>query len=423
VGSFGKTQAVKVESAEPRSIGRVLVDRNVWPYFGGNLLSNCGTWFQNIAQAILVFRLTGSVLAVGVVNFAQFIGVFALAPWAGAAADRFDRRRLLVVAQLGAVAVTALLAALTSAGLATTPLVIGLALILGLSTAFAIPALQALVPALVEPPDLPPAIALNSLTFNLARAIGPVAGAVVVARLGIAAAFGLNSLSYVALIIGLVLIRPRPVAMRASRERPRLSESIKLVARDAQLGALLLTVAAISLTQDPVTTLTPAFATEVLHRPDTLTGTLVGLFGAGSVLAAVTIAGRRYEIDRRLPIMCAVLAGAMAAFALSSTLPVAAIALVVGGFAFLATNTAATTALQLGIEEEQRGRVMALWSVAFLGTRPFGSLIDGSVAHSAGLRAAGLVMAVPSLVAAALLVLARRRRTRRIATRTVEAGQ
>src|SRR5439155_1253373 len=164
---------------------------------------------------------------------------FALAPWAGAAADRFDRRRLLVVTQLGAVAVTALLAVLTSAGLATTPLVIGLALILGLSTAFAIPALQALVPALVTPSDLPP---------------------------------------------------------------------------------------------------------------------------------AVTLAGRRYEIDRRLPVMCAVLAGAMAAFALSSTLPVAAIALVIGGFGFLATNTAATTALQLGIEEEQRGRVMALWSVAFLGT-------------------------------------------------------
>src|SRR5204862_1876227 len=131
--------------------------------------------------------------------------------------------------------------------------------------------------ALVTQPDLPPAVALNSLTFNLARAIGPVAGAVVVARLGIAAAFGLNSLSYVALIVGLVLVKPRAIALRTNRPRPRLSESIKLVARDAQLGALLLTVVAISLSQDPVTTLTPAFATEVLHRPDTLTGTLVGL--------------------------------------------------------------------------------------------------------------------------------------------------
>src|SRR6184192_3405941 len=126
---------------------RLLGDRNFAPYFVGNLLSNCGTWFQNIAQAILVFRLTRSTLLVGVVNFAQFIGVFVLAPWAGAAADNFDRRRLLVVTQVGAVAVTAALALITSAGGVTAPVVIALACVLGLTTAFAIPALQALVPS------------------------------------------------------------------------------------------------------------------------------------------------------------------------------------------------------------------------------------------------------------------------------------
>src|SRR3954451_16407954 len=109
---------------EARSNLRLLGYGNFGPYFFGNLLSQCGTWFQNIAQALLIFRLTHSTLLVGVVNFAQFVGVFALAPWAGAAADRFDRRRLLVITQLGAVAVTALLALLTSAGLVTTPVVI-----------------------------------------------------------------------------------------------------------------------------------------------------------------------------------------------------------------------------------------------------------------------------------------------------------
>ena len=127
-----------------------LRNRNFWPYFAGNLLSNCGTWFQNIAQAILVYRLTGSTFLVGVVNFAQFVGVFVLAPWAGSAADRFDRRRLVVVTQVVAAAVTALLAALQSAGLATTPVVIGLALVTGACVAFAIPAIQAMVPDLVE---------------------------------------------------------------------------------------------------------------------------------------------------------------------------------------------------------------------------------------------------------------------------------
>src|SRR3954471_10864491 len=114
---------------------------NFGPYFFGNLLSNCGAWFQNIAQAILVFRLTHSTFLVGVVNFAQFAGVFALAPWAGRAADRYDRRRLLMATQIAAAVVTALLAALQGAGLATTPVVIGLALLLGLALAFALPAI------------------------------------------------------------------------------------------------------------------------------------------------------------------------------------------------------------------------------------------------------------------------------------------
>src|SRR4051794_24556852 len=185
---------------EARSNLRLLGYPNFGPYFFGNLLSQCGTWFQNIAQALLIFRLTHSTLLVGVVNFAQFVGVFALAPWAGTAADRFDRKRLLVVTQIGAVAVTALLATLSALDLAPAPVVIVLALVLGLSTAFAIPAQQALVPLLVTGRDLAPAIALNSVSFTLARAIGPALGALVVAALGIPAAFAINSLSYLALI-------------------------------------------------------------------------------------------------------------------------------------------------------------------------------------------------------------------------------
>src|SRR5438270_3232418 len=140
--------------ASPTPTWRLLGQANFGPYFAGNLLSNCGTWFQNIAQAILVYRLTHSTFLVGVVNFAQFVGVFVLAPWAGSAADRFDRRRMVVVTQIAATSVTALLAALQGTGRATTPVVIGLALLLGLTVAFAIPAIQAMIPDLVEPGDL-----------------------------------------------------------------------------------------------------------------------------------------------------------------------------------------------------------------------------------------------------------------------------
>jgi MFS family permease len=158
---------------EPRRAGlAVLTDRNFWPYFAGNVLSNCGTWFQNLAQALLVFRLTGSTLLVGVVNFAQFVGTLVLAPWAGAAADRYDRRRLLLVTQLVAFAVTAVLAGLAGWSDVGAAVVIALALVLGVTTAYATPAMLALVPLLVPDHELPGAVALNSVTFNLARAVG-----------------------------------------------------------------------------------------------------------------------------------------------------------------------------------------------------------------------------------------------------------
>jgi MFS family permease len=381
---------------------RVLGRRNFWPYFAGNLLSNCGTWFQVIAQALLVYRLTGSTLLVGVVNFAQFVGVFVLAPWAGSAADVFDRRRLLVITQIGAIAVTASLALLNSRGLAPAPVVIGMALLLGLTTAFAIPAMQALVPLLVPREELGAAVALNSLTFNLARAIGPVAGALVVATLGITAAFALNSLSYVALLVGLALVKPTGQARPA--QRPKLSESLRLVREDVMLAALLLTVAAISLSADPVSTLTPGFATKIFHRPDSYTGYLVGAFGLGAVVAAVTLAGRGRDLVRRLPLTCLVLAGGMIAFGLAPALWVGYAGLAIAGFGFLLTNTAATTALQLEVHDSQRGRVMALWSLAFLGLRPFGSLADGAVAQGVGLRPAAVAMASVALLAAAALL-------------------
>ncbi|HEX2851403.1 MAG TPA: MFS transporter [Acidimicrobiales bacterium] len=400
---------------QPAASGlRVLFDRNFWPYFTGNLVSNCGTWFQNLAQAILIFRLTHSTFAVGVVNFAQFVGTFVLVPWSGAAADRFDRRRLMVVMQVFSTAVTGVLALLTATGHTTAPVVVGLALLLGIATAFSVPAMQALVPLLVPVHELAGAIALNSVTFNLARAIGPVLGAFVIDRLSIAWAFGLNSLSYLVLVIALFVVHPRPQAARPA-ERPKLRESLRLVRDDAYLLALLMAVLALSLTADPVNTLTPGFVTQIFHRKDTLVGILVGAFGAGSVLAVFLAARIPDDVIRRLSRTLAVLGVGMLGFAVAPSMPFALIALVVGGFGFLASNTTATTALQLGVDDSQRGRLMALWSVAFLGVRPFGSLVDGAVATGAGLRPAAVLMAVPALAAGLVFVIRPIRRPDRAA--------
>lgn len=394
--------------ASPSSIGRVLRQRNFWPYFAGNVLSSSGGWFHMIAQAILVFRLTESTFAVGLVNFAQAIGILLTVSWAGTAADRFDRRRLLIITQAVSIILTGGLAALTAADLVNTPVVILVAFLLGLTVAFAIPAMQAMVPALVAPADLGPAITLNSLSFNVARAVGAGTGALVVQHLGLAAAFALNSVSYLALIAGLLAVRPRPVDS-GTASSTGLRDSLAMIRRHFRLALLLVGVAAIATTTEPVNTLTPGFATEIFDASDSLTGYLVGAFGVGSVLAAVTLGSRSGNFDRRLKVAVVVQGAAIAAFAVSGSAAAGIIALAVAGFGYLIANTSATTLLQLEVEERHRGRVMALWSVAFLGLRPFASLADGALAAVAGLRVAALVFAFPALLFGAVFALRARR--------------
>jgi MFS family permease len=393
----------------PAPTGRVLVRRNFWPYFAGNLLSSSGTWFQTIAQVLLVYRMTRSPFLVGVVNFSQFAAVIVLAPVAGSAADRFDRRRLVMATQLGAAALAASLALVTAAGRATPAIVIGVALALGVTTALATPAQQAIVPALVTRSELAAAVALNAVTFNLGRALGPIAGVFVIARYGIATALALNSASYLALVVGLLAVTAR-VQPVAATGRPRVRDSVRMVRSDHALLVPLIVVGLVSVTADPVNTLTPAFSTEILERPDTYTGFLVGAFGTGAVAAAFAVPGRRAPSLRLMVATLAALSGGMTTFALSSSAAVALAGLFVGGFGYLGSVTAATSLLHLELEESHRGRVMALWSLSFHGSRPIASLVDGAVASLAGLRVAGLVMVGPALSGClGLAVLALRR--------------
>lgn len=396
--------ASPVASTGARATLRVLGSRNFGPYFVGNLLSNSGTWFQNLAQGILVYRLTGSALMLGVVGFSQFVAVFVLAPWAGAAADRFDRRILMRWMQLGSFVVTAALAALAWTGHASAGVVIGMALLLGVATAFSTPSMQALVPQLVEPGELHQAIALNAVTFNASRVIGPVVGAIVITRLGIPWAFALNSCSYLVLVLALSVVRPRAKAPGPVRRTP-MRETLRAAAADRRILTLLVVTTALSFTLDPISTLAPAYAREVLHRPDTLAGYLLGTFGIGSVIAAFTLTGRIRESWSRLAATLALFGLALVLYALSPSIWVSLLALVLAGVGFLATSTAATTRLLMTVPVEQHGRFMAIWSALFLGTRPVASLLDGAIA-SASIRAAGLVLAVPT-VGVALWLLAR----------------
>jgi len=324
--------------------------------------------------------------------------VLLLSTWAGSLADRVDRKRLLLVTQLSATVLSGILAALAFRGLASEWVVIGFSGALGVVSAFSNPSQQALVVALVDHDDVPQAVALNSMTFNLARAIGPASAAGVIAAFGIPWAFALNSCSYLVLVAGLLMVRPREEERAV---RTSLRDSIALLRADPRLGLALLVVMTAGFGSDPVNTESPAFA-HAFGYSDTWAGTIIAFFGAGAVAAAVLVAGRVAGSRGRMAVMLAALGAGVLLFSIAPWLPLGFAFLALAGFGYLASNTAATTRLQLSVAPNQRGRIMALWSIAFLGLRPVASLTDGALAGAFGVRTAGVVLSLPALAGAAL---------------------
>ena len=391
------------------SAWRLLRSRNFGPYFVGNAASASGTWFQNLAAAILVYRLTHSALYLGVLNACQFGPVLLLAPWTGRVADGFDRRRLLLGTQSTSACLSAALAALISAGHGGVWTVIGFSAALGVMTAFSNPAQLALVGSLVPRDDLAQAVALNSMTFNIARAVGPAAASLVIAAFGVAPAIAVNSCSYLLLVGGLLVVRPTSVK-RAKHSSIR--ESVAIVRRQPQLLGLLGVVAAVSIAGDPVNAQSPALVHAFGLTP-VWAGTIVGCFGAGAVAAAILVSGRVAGSRRRIGGTLALFGGSIMLMAASPWFALALVFLFLAGFGSLSSNAAATARLQLGVNESERGRIMALWSVAWMGIRPVTSLVDGALAEFAGIRIAAPVMALPALSGGLFLLFHSSRAARR----------
>ena len=392
----------------PAAAFALLRRRSFGPYFFGNALSASGTWFQNLAAALLIYRQTHSELLLGVLSVTQFLPILVLAPWAGGAADRFNRRNLLLVTQTVAVVLSAALGLLAHEGLATPAVVIVAGAALGVVSAFSAPAQQALIASLVEEREVPTAVALNSMTFNLARAIGPAGAALAVRYLGIPAAFGINAASYLIFVGALLLIGSQAQEL-ADRSVSHLRASVDIVRRQPQLLVFLLIVAAVGFASDPVNTLAPAWA-NAYGREDTFAGYIIGVFGAGAVTAALVVAGRVSGSRRRMFSTLLLLGAGMVGFSLAPWLALGLPILFLAGVGYLASNTHATSRLQLSVAPSERGRIMALWSVAFLGLRPLASLVDGALAAAFGVRVAGVVLALPALACAAWVAL--RARTR-----------
>src|SRR5262249_34328313 len=316
-------------------------------------------------------------------------------------ADRFDRRRILITNQLAATGVTATLTVLVAAGTITPALLIVFAATLSVTNAFWTPTMMAFVPSLVEPARLSTALALNSVTFNVGRAVGPLLATLVIDAVGPAWAFGVNTCSYLAVVVGIFAVHPLTRQVQPAR-RPRFRQSLRLVAADTRLAGLLLAISAMNLATDPVITLGPAFIVHAFHHQDSLAGLLVGAFRLGAVAAAFTVGYRLGGSRMSIAAALATTGVGMVAFSLSTTLAVALVMLFIAGFGYLCSNTTTTTRLQLEVSDEHRGRIMALWAVAFNGVRPIGSLVDGAIPAGIGLRVAGVAMALPAPAAAGI---------------------
>ena len=392
---------------DPRGLGGLLADRTFGPYLAGNLLSNTGNWFQNVAAGLLVFAVTGSNTLVGVVGVLQFGATLLLSPVAGAVADRVDRRRLLLGAQvLGAAGALGLALLVLVAGVdglpGVWPVFVATAVI-GTGYAIGLPTLQALVPSLVPPADLDRAIALNSISFTLARAVGPALAGVVVAVAGTGTAFAVNALSFLPLVGVLLVIRPRPVVRDPEADRS-LRAGLRYVRTDSDTAVLLLATITVGFATDPVNTLAPAFA-DLLDQGPAFVGFVGAAFGGGAVVA--TPLGPRLR-DRLgpaapAPVGLVGLAVGMSVLALAPHPAVALTGLVLAGMGFLVAISSINTAVQRRVPDALRGRVMALWSAAFLGSRPLAAPLDGAVADLTSPRLAVLVTAALPVVAAVWL--------------------
>jgi MFS family permease len=391
----------------PRShILRALAHRNFRLFFVGQSVSLMGSWITRVATGWLVYRLTGSAFLLGVVGFWGQIPALVLSPFTGVLIDRWDRRRVLVWTQAFSALQSLALAILAFTGTITVPLIIGLQIAQGIINSFDTPARQSFVVQMVDDPaDLPNAIALNSTMVNASRIIGPSIGGVIIAAVGEAWCFMVDAVSYIAVIVSLLAMRVVPVQRTGAKGRmlDEMRVGFRHVASFPPVRTALLLLALVSALGMPYTVLMPVMATEVLHGGPNTLGLLMGASGAGAVLAALYMASRRtvLGLGRVMAGATATFGAGLIAFGLARDLWVALLVLPVVGGGFMLEMAATNTILQTITEERLRGRVMAFYTMAFLGTPPLGSLLAGIAAERIGAPAT-IVLGGAACIAGAL---------------------
>ena len=382
---------------------RALRHRNFQLFFSGQLISLIGTWMQSVAQSWLVYRLTGSALLLGSVGFASQVPVFLFAPLGGITADRRNRRSVVIATQVASMVLAFILAALTLLHKIQVWHVFVLASLLGIVNAFDIPGRQSFLVDMVGKDDLMNAIALNSSMFNGARVIGPAIAGILVAKIGEGWCFFANAVSYIAVIVGLLLMRVHSPA-RAMNASPfeHMMEGFRFVNRTAPIRALLMLLGLVSLVGMPYVVLMPIFADKILHGGARGLGILMGATGVGALLGALTLAFREgvKGLGRWVAWCSAGFGASLIVFSLSHWFWVSVILLLPVGYSIMLQMACSNTLIQVMVPDALRGRVMAVYSMMFMGMAPIGALLGGALADSLGAQTTVAIGGVASAAGA-----------------------
>ncbi len=387
-----------------REVFVALQERDFRIFWLGQLVSVTGTWMQTVAQGWLILQLTGSPFILGVAAAARSVPVLLLVIPAGVVADRFDRRRILIATSIVATIASAVMGFLAVTNRIDVPTVLLIAVILGISNAFEMPARHGFVSELIVRRHLANAIALNSLLFNGARVVGPAIAGVVVALIGPGWAFLINAGSYVAVILGLVLITRVYVPRIGVAARTALPEVARYLKSEPRISALLALLGAQTIFASGNYILGPSLAEDLGQGAEGL-GVLLSAAGVGAVLGGLRLAATsdRKEHWRVLVVAGLAISAGLVGVGLSTSYPVTLLCFAVAGWGVITFNASSNTLIQTIAPDRLRGRVMSLYTLMLLGLMPVGGLLLGSLATSLGSASA---IAVGGVVYAAIIVAA-----------------
>ncbi|MBE9120827.1 MFS transporter [Tychonema sp. LEGE 07199] len=366
-----------------------LKSRNYRLFFAGQGISLIGNWMTQVATIWLVYHLSDSPWMLGVVGFTSQIPTLILLPFAGVFIDRWNRHRVIIATQVLAMVQSLALAFLALTGVVNIWQILVLSFFQGAINAFDAPARQAFVPEIVDKKeDLANAIALNASMFNGARLIGPAIAGLLIATIGSSYCFLIDGLSYIAVIAGLLAMKIKPRQIAATNTKPlhRLKEGFVYAFGFPPIRAILILLSLVSFAGMSHTILVPIFATKILHGDAETLGFLMAASGVGAFSGAIYLIGRKsvLGIGQLIAISPAVMGFGLIGFGLSRVLWLSLIMMLFVGWGFIIQFAAGNTFLQTIVEDDKRGRVMSIYTMAFFGVTPFGNLVAGGLANYIG---------------------------------------